>query len=478
MSTTDEQSAIDPPERVLSTLNRDGTRRWLHPRLSPGRFLNARRVVAWGLIILFIALPWIRINGLPSVLLDLPARRFTFFGITLLPTDTLLLMLFLAAIFVAVFLMTALLGRLWCGWACPQTVYMEFIYRPIERFFDGGANKRRRYGGANGIRKVLKYATYLLVSAFIAHIFLAYFVGVDALFKWMHASPFEHPTAFLLTTGVTALMMFNFCFFREQTCIVACPYGRLQSVMLDRESLIISYDPKRGEPRGKKPRKTQADVSLPQLGDCIDCYMCVSTCPTGIDIRDGLQMECIGCAQCIDACDTVMEKIGRATGLIRYSSQSAIEHGRSRLLRPRVVVYPAMLAAILCAFVILLVNRPSADIRVLRAGGQPYNTRADGMIVNDLRFKIVNRMDIPQRFTCTVADVADAQVEAALPWILEPQQTLTFNARIIAPASSFINGRAPARMIVTNEADHAQTLALRLQGPFRRSTTTDEEDSQ
>ncbi len=470
MAEQQEQATLQPEERVLSTLNRDGSRRWLHPRLSQGRYLHARKLVAWGLILLFIALPWISINGSPAVLLDLPAREFTFFGVTLLPTDTLLLMLLVASIFVGIFLMTALLGRLWCGWACPQTVYMEFVYRPIERFFDGKASRRRRMGGTPGLRRAMKYATYFIVSLFIAHIFLAYFVGVDALFDWMRASPFEHPKAFLLVMAVTGLMMFDFCFFREQTCIVACPYGRLQSVMLDRQSLIISYDEKRGEPRGKIQRNKSTDLALPQLGDCINCHMCVTTCPTGIDIRDGLQMECIGCAQCIDACDAVMTKIGRATGLIRYSSQEAIETGRYHIFRPRVLIYPSILIVLLTTFAYMFTNRPPADIRVLRASGQPYVTRANGMIVNDLQVKIVNRTDQSQTFTCSIVNAGDAFIEGDLPWTVEPGETIAFDARVATPPEAFINGRASTELLISNESGYERALRLRLQGPFRRST--------
>jgi cytochrome c oxidase accessory protein FixG len=463
-----EPSTITAPERVLSTLNRDGTRRWLRPRVSPGRFLRWRRVVAWLLIALFTALPWIKVGGLQSVLIDVPARRLTFFGALFLPTDTLLLMLLLAGIFVLIFLVTALFGRLWCGWACPQTVYMEFVYRPLERLFDGAPGSRRRGGpAAGGVRTVLKYAVYLLVSLLLAHTFLAYFVGVERLFAWMQHSPFEHPTAFLVMAATTGLMMFDFCFFREQTCIVACPYGRLQSVLLDRHSLIIGYDRRRGEPRGRLRRSAAGNGEAAPKGDCVDCHLCVVTCPTGIDIRDGLQMECVGCAQCIDACDAVMDRIGRPRGLIRYTSGSAMERGRWRLLRPRVILYPLLLLAISVTFGMVLAARAPADVTLLRGGGRPYAKLPSGEIQNDLRIKIVNRTREPRRYEIGVTGIDGARIHAAEPSVLiEGGADLIVPASIVVPPGSFELGRATIEVTVRDDQGFEDSLSYRLQGPL------------
>ena len=257
--------------RVLPTLNVDGTRRWIRPKPSHGAFYARRRVVAYALMFVFLAIPYIKVGGKPLILLDLPRREFTFVGVTFLPTDTLLLMLMMASILVAVFLLTALFGRVWCGWACPQTVYMEFLFRPIERFFEGGRSgslelDRQGPRGQINPRRVAKYGVYGLLSLLLAHTFLAYFVGIDRLVVWITRSPVEHPASF----GVMALVsdgdhVFDFAWFREQTCIVACPYGRLQSVLLDRHSLVVGYDDNRGEPRSQGARATSRHRRLHRL---------------------------------------------------------------------------------------------------------------------------------------------------------------------------------------------------------------------
>lgn len=500
----------EAPERVLSTLNRDGTRRWLDPRLSKGRFLARRRVVAYVLLVLYNALPWIEINGKPAMLLDVARREFTFFGTTFLSTDTLLLMLFIAGVFVLVFLLTALFGRVWCGWGCPQTVYMEFVFRPLERLCLGASPAaRRQNAGAMPLRRALMYLAYFVVAFHLANTFLSYFVGARTVFQWSLGSPLNHPAAFLLVLAVTGLILFDFAYFREQVCIVACPYGRLQSVMLDRSSLIISYDEKRGEPRGKKGSKDRGNkgtrhqgiegsrgqgsepgagdshlssrsalhASMPlalmpaPTGDCIDCRLCVTTCPTGIDIRDGLQMECIGCAQCIDACDAVMEKIGRPRGLIRYSSREAMEAGRKHPLRPRVILYPGLLLVIASLFVLVLVNRAPADITLLRASTRPYVTLTDGRVVNEVTVKIVNRTDELRRYDFSIEDMAGGAMETITPVIeVAPGETGQVVLSITSPRGVFQRGMATATIIIRDDAGYEKRMPHRLQGPFGGGT--------
>ena len=452
---------------VLSTLNPDGTRRWLSPRPSPGRFLTARRIVAWFLILLFTVTPYAKFGDHPLAQLDLAARRLHFFGMTFFPTDTLLLALLMVGIFLTIFLLTALFGRVWCGWACPQTVYLEFIYRPIERFFEGSPGRiQRGFLASSGWGRILKHAAFLLVSIYVAHTFLAWFVGVETLWAWMQHSPLEHPAGFLVMLTVTGLMMLDFCWFREQTCIVACPYGRLQSALLDRHSLIVTYDRNRGEPRGKARRSAPADMPLPVVGDCVDCVKCVTTCPTGIDIRNGLQMECVGCAQCIDACDAVMEKLHRPRGLIRYSSQVAIEGGHRRFLRARVILYPALLAVVFGAFAVGLSRRGPAYVTVLRGLGRPFMEQADGRVTNPVRVKITNRTNTPARYLISAAGVPDAEIVAELnPVEVAPSQAVSTPVTIAVPAAAFESGRCEITLRVEGPDGWARELKYRLMGP-------------
>ncbi|MBI5865451.1 MAG: cytochrome c oxidase accessory protein CcoG [Planctomycetes bacterium] len=417
------------------------------------------------LIAVFVALPFVTINGKPAMLLDIAHRQFTFFGLTLLATDTVLLVLFLIGSVLTVFLVTALAGRIWCGWACPQTVYMEFLYRPIERFFDGPPTRFGRPARTPAAWRIAaKYLVYLVASFLLANLFLAYFVGVSELSVWVRRSPLEHPTSFLIMASVTGLMLVNFAWFREQTCIVACPYGRLQSVLLDRHSLIIGYDTARGEPR--RARTGATPLPLAEAGDCVDCGLCVVTCPTGIDIRNGLQLECVGCAQCIDACDAVMDKIKRPRGLIRYSSEAGFAAERSKLLRPRVILYPLILAALVTIFSVLLITKSPADITLLRGLGAPYTTLEGGEVANAFRLKICNRTDKPAAYRLEIVEPADARLTSVEnPLEVAGGQQRTDGVMIVAPLAAFQSGKARARVRISDGGEFSQIVGCQLLGP-------------
>ena len=417
-------SAFPHPTRdSVTTIRADGSRPFLYPADTHGNFTFARRISAAFLIALYLALPWIDINGYPAVFLDIAARRFHLFGFTLAAQDTWLLFFVITGTGFSLFFVTALLGRIWCGWACPQTVFLDHVYRRIERWIDGDAFARRQLAAAppsavKTLKRVAKHALYLGVSAVIAHLFLAYFVSIPEVWSMIRAAPVEHWSAFGFMAVSTGILYFNFAWFREQLCIVVCPYGRLQSVLIDDHSLVIGYDAARGEPRGKAhPRSDErqrvetsarlaaaathpshpSPASLSRTGDCIDCFKCVNVCPTGIDIRQGLQLECIGCTACIDACDDVMTRLHRPTGLIRYDSQAGFAGQPTRWLRPRIALYGLLLVVGACVASWALSTIKPAAFSVTRIIGAPYIVDANS-IRNQFLVRIVNKRTEPVRF--------------------------------------------------------------------------------
>jgi cytochrome c oxidase accessory protein FixG len=456
-----EPPLLKPEGRVLSTMEEDGSRRWLKPKLSRGKFFQRRRIMAYLLILIFTLLPLIKVNGTPLILLDIVNREFTVGFVQFLPTDTVLLALFMVSVFLAIVFFTAVLGRVWCGWACPQTVYMEFVFRPIERLLDGtlgrGGTPKKKI---QGWRLFVKYAIYFGVCFYLAHTFLAYFVGVDRLSEWIwRSAPWEHPLGFGVVALVTLAMMFDFCFFREQLCIIACPYGRFQSVLLDRSSWIVAYDKKRGEPRGKSK-------SASNQGDCVDCKLCVTTCPTGIDIRDGLQLECINCTQCIDACNTVMHKIGRAPNLIRYSSQ-ARDAGETRTkLRPRVILYPMILAVVVSTLIYNLATQASFEAVALRGRGNPYQVSEGGIVSNTFELHLTNRLQEKQTIEIVHVEPEFVQCKFGSPRLELQPGTDSREALVVTAENSRLNGK-PVRVQVTLRGADGKTTLVRctLQGP-------------
>ncbi len=454
--------------RVLPTLNEDGSRRWLRPKPAYGKFFRRRKVTAYVLMVVFLAVPYLRLRGKPLMLLDLPRREFTFFGTTFLPTDTLLLMLLMMSILITIFLLTALFGRVWCGWSCPQTVYMEFLFRPIERWLEGGRSGSLHLDslgmrGQLDPRRLAKYAIYLVLALVLAHTFLAYFVGVEQLAVWVRRSPVQHPTSFAIMALTTGAIMFDFSFFREQTCMVACPYGRWQSALLDRQSLIVAYDRARGEPR------TRGKIRPSGSGDCVDCGACVLTCPTGIDIRDGLQMECIHCTQCADACDEIMRRVGKPPGLIRYSSGAALAGERMHWLRPRVVLYPLALAGSFGGFLFALNTKAPAEVTMLRGLGEPYAIEADGRVANQVRVKIANRSHDDRTYTIRVDGIGDGGS------VIAPLNPLPVAAGHAEMASLFVmlrpgafhDGERHVTFTIDDGAGFVDKVPYRLLGPDR-----------
>jgi cytochrome c oxidase accessory protein FixG len=453
---------IPAPDSVLPTLQGDGTRRWLNPALAQGKYWQRRRLLAYGLIAFFVTLPHLRMWGRPIVLLDIAAREFTFFGHTFYPTDTALLALLMLTVFFVVMFVTAVGGRLWCGWGCPQTVYLEFLFRPIDRLFSGTMGKGGKpRKGLTAALQLGRFVVYLICSLFLAHTFLSYFVGTDRLAHWMQLSPLEHPQAFGVMAFATIATLYNFMFFREQLCMVACPYGRFQSVMLDRKSLIVTYDIHRGEPRHKG--KSVDGKS----GDCIDCGHCTAVCPTGIDIRDGLQMECIHCTQCIDACNSIMNKIEKPEGLIRYSSQDALAGKSHSLLRARTLVYPTLALITSALFITVLLTKFAFDARVLRSPGSPFTVHSSRSLQNNFQIRLVNRSQREEVYSIHMLEPATATAtwSDATP-NLKPGESQLVPLIITAPVGTTATvGSVDAKAEIKDQSGNSRTVKLRILGP-------------
>lgn len=460
---------LAPKEHVLSTLEADGSRRWLSPKLVKGRFWHSRRFVAYVLLVVYSGLPWLRISGEPAILFDLPARKFLLFGFTFLPTDTVLLALAILTTFLGIFFVTALFGRVWCGWACPQTIYMEFVFRPIERLFTGrsGCGGKPKKNLAPW-KRVAMYVTFLVLCLHLSQTFLSYFVGTDAIREWIWGSPFAHPAGFVIVLAITVAMMVDFAYWREQLCIIGCPYGRLQSVLLDRDSKIVAYDPNRGEPRKPLRKSEVKDKADPfaDRGSCIDCGACVHVCPTGIDIRDGLQMECVSCTQCIDACDEIMDRTEQPRGLIKYTSEAALAGEPAKLLRPRTAIYGSLITGLAALFLTLLVGRPHADVTLMRSMGRPFVVMESGEVENNMRVKLTNRTDSVRNYHLEILEPAGLRIRAARDKIeLQPGETVTEPMHVMAPQTAFTNGRVNAKLIVVDDEGWREEKSWRLLGP-------------
>ena len=453
---------------TLYTVDSKGRRKWVYPVELSGFFKRRRTVVAWTLLLIYISLPWITIGGNQAVLLDIARRRFVFFGATFWATDTRFLALALPALAISLFFFTSLFGRVWCGWACPQTVFLEFAFRPIERLIEGNATRRRTLDTQpwswTKIRlKASKYVVFAILAWFMASTLLAYFIGRETLLTMMQGYPWENWSTFLLTLFFMGVVLFEFGWFREQFCTVLCPYARFQSVLLDDTSLVISYDPARGEPRGKPNRGT----SEKPLGDCVDCGLCVRVCPTGIDIRNGLQHECVQCAVCADACDSIMGNLDRPLGLIRYATERGLRGEPTKILRPRVLIYGSILSLLFAAIGFLLSSRELSEAAVFHSKGSSlFETQPNGFISNHLELHLSNKSVQDRSFAISVPD--EAQVTLTLP--LNPFPVPAQAARTVPlfagfPRELLVAGRKKVSLFVRDDAGFSQRLEVDLHGP-------------
>ncbi len=390
-----------PPNEVfrdsIGTINEEGNRHWIFPKKPSGPFWEKRKLVSYFLLTFLFVAPFIKINGNQFLMFNVLERRFNIFGFPFWPQDFHLFVISMIIGVVFITLFTVGFGRIFCGWICPQTIFMEMVFRRIEFWIDGDRNKQMRLDrqkwDAEKIRKrLLKWFIFLVISFLIANVFLAYLIGGDKLINYVVEGPMKHMGTLIPLLIFTGVFYFVFAWFREQVCIIACPYGRLQGVLLDNKSIVVAYDHKRGEgENGRKKFRKNEDREALGHGDCIDCFQCVHVCPTGIDIRNGTQLECVNCTACIDECDTIMEKIKKPKGLIRYASENNIEKKEPFKLTARMKGYIAVLVILIGVLLGMLALRNDVEARILRLPGQLYEHKDNNIISNVYTYKLVNK---------------------------------------------------------------------------------------
>ncbi|CAN5549749.1 cytochrome c oxidase accessory protein CcoG [soil metagenome] len=383
----------------LATVDKEGKRKWIYAWQPKGKFYSIRTWLSYAYFIIFFGLPFVQINGRPLFMFNIPEARFIIFGKVFWPQDFFIFGLTMITFIFFIILFTAAFGRLFCGWACPQTNFMEMMFRRVEYFVLGNANQQRAlktapWNGKKIFKVAVKHILFYALSFVIANFFLAYIIGIKELEKIITEPVSAHVGGFSTILIFSAVFYAVYAFFREQACTVVCPYGRLQSVLLDKNSMIVAYDYKRGEPRGL-PKKHHEEEAV--LGDCIDCFQCVKVCPTGIDIRDGVQMECVGCTACIDACDNVMDKINKPRGLIRYASENSIANEEPLRYTTRMKLYTGLCMLVLAILSVILFTRKDVDATVMRAPGMLFQELGTDSISNLYNIKMVNKTleDIP-----------------------------------------------------------------------------------
>jgi len=455
----------------VGTINQEGKREWIYPKKPSGPFFNARTWFSWFLLIVFIGTPFIRVNGLPLLMFNIPDRKFIIFGQIFWPQDFYLLVLGILSLVIFIVLFTVVFGRVFCGWACPQTIFMEMVFRKIEYWIEGDYREQKKLNAApwdrtKAIKKFSKWSIFYMLSFFISNLFLAYIIGTDALITIITDPISAHISGLISIVVFSGVFYFVFAYMREQVCIVVCPYGRLQGVMLDRDSVVVAYDYVRGEPRG--PIKKNQEQTY---GDCIDCHACVRVCPTGIDIRNGTQLECINCTACIDACDDIMEKVDRPKGLIRYDSDGGIADRKPWRLSTRAKAYVLVLVVLVGGLSTGLAIRKPLDATVLRSAGLTWQDRGDGQLSNLYQIKILNKTNNVMPVTLRLAGLnGDLQLVSGTELIV-PAAGFTEDKFFVMLNAADIGGRTSTslNLEVVSNGEVIQTLTTNFLAPAASS---------
>lgn len=452
----------------IATVDAKGKRNWVFAQQPKGKFYNIRTIVSLFFFGLFFTLPFIKVNGRPFFLINIPEAKFILFGKVFWPQDFFIFGLGMVTFIIFIVLFTAAFGRLFCGWVCPQTVFMEMLFRKVEYLIEGDAAKQKMlknssWTGEKIRKKLTKHLVFFFLAFIIANFFLAYIISMDELIKIITSPVSEHVVGFMAILLFSAIFYAVYAFFREQACTVVCPYGRLQSVLLDRNSMIVAYDHKRGEPRGKYKK----DYKEAGLGDCIDCYQCVKVCPTGIDIRNGTQMECVGCTACIDACDHMMDSVGRPRGLVRYASENGIANGEHLKYTTRMKLYTLLLIVLVSLLSFILVTRKDVDGTIVRATGTLYQEVGKDSLSNLFVIKVINKTMQDLDITLKLENAPGYVKEVAGEQILvkkEDQSKATFFVTL--PRSFIAKRKTEIRVGLYQQDKKITTLKTSFIGPF------------
>lgn len=476
LSQSTEPSWVETEEEfrdTIATVDETGKRLWIYPRKPSGILHNWRIVVTVFLFAILFGGPFLKINDQPFLLLNVFERKFVILGQAFWPQDFVLLAIVLLAFFVFIILFTVVFGRIWCGWMCPQTLFMEMVFRKIEYLIEGDAPAQRRLNKAPWTiqkisKKALKHSVFILISLVIAHTVMAYLIGVEQTIAIASSSPLNNLPGFLGIISFAAIFYGVFAIFREQACIAVCPYGRLQGVLLTKESIVVAYDWLRGEPRGKL-RKDKVETA--QTGDCIDCYLCVHVCPTGIDIRNGTQLECVNCTACIDACDDVMLKIGKPKGLIRFASYNSIKDGILKIINGRVIGYSVILLALLAVLGFALITRSDVETTVVKVPGTLYQ-KEGGYITNLYNIEFVNKTFSELKLEMKVEESMNVElVNVAGKPVVVPAEGLVKGVYFIKiPAEEITNARTVVKLGVYHNGRRVETLKVKFIGPVSRAS--------
>ena len=455
----------------IATADKEGRRQWIYPRKVSGRFYRWRTWFSWLLLLIMLAGPFITINGNPLLLMNIVERKFVVLGQIFWPQDMIIFAIAALVGLTSIVIFTAAFGRVWCGWACPQTVMMEMVFRKIEYLIEGDAHQQRALNKApwdagKTLKKVSKHAVFYALSFIVGNVLLSYIIGWRSLYQIITDPPGQHLAGLSFMIGFSLLFYGIFARFREQACTFICPYGRFQSVLLDENSIVVAYDHKRGEKRGPLKRAQKfGERRFAGLGDCVACNQCVSVCPTGIDIRNGTQMECVHCTACMDACDNVMDKIGSPRGLIRYASLNGIERGEPLRFTPRLKGYCLVLAVLMSILAVMVFTRANVEATLLRAPGSLFSKMEDGSFGNLYTVRIVNKTSRELPVELRLESPAGTLQVMGGELVVPPEKLLENSLLVELEPAAMKSGTTPIVVGLYSGGKKLQTLKTAFIGP-------------